>query len=63
MNWNNSIFNDDRSPRESWLNRDSDTHMPIDRDDVISHRELTNWERDIIGVEIEHFNYKSEVTE
>ena len=54
MSWENSIFNEDRSPLDSWQNRDSDTHMHViedmhmTRSDLRPCQELTNWEKDLM---------------
>lgn len=49
--WENSIFNDDRSPMDSFQNRDSDTHMELTRDDLMNPREQTEWEKDLVEAE------------
>lgn len=51
MNWNTSIFNDDRSKFDSWQNRDSDTHREMGRNDLMNPRETTNWEQDLVEQE------------
>jgi len=45
MNWNNSIFNDDRQPLESWQNRDVDGRE-IDPSDLMNPQESAQWQRD-----------------
>jgi hypothetical protein len=63
MSWENSIFNDDRSPLDSWQNRDSDTHMEIDRSDLMDPPELTQWELDHAGEAMKYFARKREEDE
>ena len=63
MSWENSIFNEDRSPLDSWQNRDCDTHrhiiddMEMTREDLRPVRELANWEKDLIEASFNDENY------
>lgn len=63
MSWENSIFNEDRSPLDSWQNRDSDTHMHIQNEmhmthsDLAPYQELTNWEKDLVEAAFHPENY------
>jgi len=53
MNWNNSVFNDERSPLDSWQNRDTDGRE-IDTTDLMNPREdLSNWENELVDYELE----------
>jgi hypothetical protein len=54
--WNNSIFDDSRSGGDRFLNRDSDTHMEITRDDLMNPRETTQWEKDLVKEESLYFS-------
>lgn len=63
MSWENSIFNDDRSPLESWQNRDEDTHMHV-RDDLnmtmaelSPYQEPTGWEKDLVEAAFHKENF------
>lgn len=56
MNWNNSVFNDDRSPLDSWQNRDIDGRE-IDQSDLMNPREdISGWEYDLVDLELQLIN-------
>lgn len=62
MSWETSIFNEDRSPLDSWQNRDSDTHFHIDdmnltRDDLRPLQELAQWEKDLVEAAFHSENF------
>lgn len=63
MSWENSIFNEDRSPLDSWNNRDEDTHMHITEEmdvtlsDLIPYRELSQWEKDLVEAAFHSENF------
>lgn len=67
MSWNDSVFNSDKSPLDSWPNRDSDTHMHFQQDlhysreDLQPERESTGWEKDLI--EYEFLKLEEEIEE
>ena len=58
MNWNNSIFNDDRGRGDRFQNRDSDTHLHhvsdlhTTRGDLRPTREFSQWENDLLDYAI-----------
>jgi hypothetical protein len=52
MNWNNSIFSDDRSSLDSWQNRDVDGRE-IDQSDLMNPREdMAGWENELVDYEL-----------
>lgn len=63
MSWENSIFNEDRSPLDSWQNRDEDTHMHIiedmcmSRDELSPYQELAQWEKDLVEAAFHSENF------
>ena len=64
MSWETSIFNEDRSPLDSWQNRDSDSHMHVQhdlhmtREDLRPLRELAQWEKDLVEAAFHPENYE-----